>query len=79
MQLSGESCCYDNEGRLLPQLNWYPELVGNVLQINRILQKVITERAVPDIKVGMTQLEELLGMESSQSENAQSDEETPEE
>ena len=70
VQLADENCCYDEEGRLLPLLGWYPELVGEIREYNRILQMVISESALPDIERGKAQLKESLGMPTAKPEKS---------
>ena len=70
VQLAYENCCYDQEGRLLPLLSWYPELVGEIREYNRILQMVITENALLDIEKGKAELAESLGLRTKKPETS---------
>lgn len=56
MQVQGESCCYDEEGALLPHMTWYPRLIGEIHEINRELRAVIADAAIPDIRQGKKRL-----------------------
>ena len=60
MQVQGESCCYDSEGALLPQLRWYPRLIGEIHQLNRDLRTVVADIAIPDIEAAKERLEQSL-------------------
>ena len=58
VQARGEDCCYDRDGRLLPHLDWYPRLIGEIHTHNRQLRKVLAERAIPDLEAGKAELQE---------------------
>ena len=55
MQASG-SPAYDADGRLLVHLAWYPRLVRDIEQANRVLHRVVTEAAIPDLEANRDRL-----------------------
>ena len=57
IQMSEEDCCYDEEGNLLPLLEWYPHLTREIYAINRQLRVVVVERAIPDLEQSMQALQ----------------------
>ena len=61
VQSRGEDCCYDRESGLLPHLDWYPRLIGEIHTHNRQLREVLAERAIPDLEAGKAELQESLG------------------
>ena len=50
LQLDGEYCCYDDRGRLLPHLSWYPQIVKEMHELNRGIYAYVTEAALPEIQ-----------------------------
>lgn len=50
IQMTDKNCCYDEDGNLLPSLEWYPRLIREVHRLNRGLKTVITDRAIPDLE-----------------------------
>ena len=41
---------YDESGQLLEYLQWYPKLVREIHHINSLLQTIVIEQALPDLK-----------------------------
>lgn len=49
-QQSDANCCYNDEGKLLEQYSWYPELVSEIHELNQRIRKTIVEKALPDLQ-----------------------------
>ena len=49
-QQSDANCCYNDEGKLLEQYSWYPELVSDIHELNQRIRKTIVEKALPDLQ-----------------------------
>ena len=50
LEASGEVRYYDPQGRLLPQLQWYPRLIREIHLANRTLHTVLVDDAIPDLR-----------------------------
>ena len=50
---------YDGNGQLAATLNWYPQLVEEIYNTNKLLQDIVRNRAIPDMKRGKDHLESL--------------------
>ena len=50
IQMTDENCCYDNEGNLVPLLEWYPRLTRQIYDLNSRLREIVLERAIPDLE-----------------------------
>ncbi len=48
---------YDPQGRLLPQLQWYPRLIREIHLANRTLHTVLVDDAIPDLRLRRVDLE----------------------
>ncbi|MCE2513835.1 MAG: hypothetical protein J4F37_02260 [Acidobacteria bacterium] len=57
LETSGEGRYYDPQGRLLPQLQWYPRLIREIHLANRTLHTVLVDDAIPDLQRTRTELE----------------------
>lgn len=57
IQMADENCCYGEEGRLVPHLEWYPRLTRQIYELNRLLQIIVRERAIPDLEQSKQALE----------------------
>ena len=57
LEASGEGRYYDPQGRLLPQLQWYPRLVREIHLANRTLHTVLLDGAIPDLQRTRAELE----------------------
>lgn len=57
IQLADENCCYDEEGQLVPHLDWYPRLTRQIYGLNSQLRAVVRERAIPDLEQSKRALE----------------------
>lgn len=60
MQVQGDSCCYNEDGALLPHMAWYPRLIDEIYEINRQFRAIVADAAIPDIRKGK---ERLLGID----------------
>lgn len=69
IQLTDSNCCYDEEGRLLPHLEWYPRLIKDTHEINRGLRKSVAENAIPDLEQSKKALEESWGSKAPAQES----------
>ena len=58
LQLDRDSCCYDEDGTLLPHLEWYPRLVNDIHKHNRQIRVGFVERALPEIRLAKEKLEQ---------------------
>ncbi len=50
IHLSANPQYYDSQGKLLPHLQWYPQLLGEIEQNNRRLHSIVMTRAIPDME-----------------------------
>ena len=50
IQMTDENCCYDEEGKLVPLLDWYPRLTRQIYDHNSLLREIVLERAIPDLE-----------------------------
>ena len=57
LEASGDGRYYDQDGRLLPQLQWYPRLIREIHLANRTLHTVLVDDAIPDLRRTRTELE----------------------
>lgn len=57
LEASGEGRYYDPQGRLLPQLQWYPRLIREIHLANRTLHTVLVDDAIPDLRQRRVDLE----------------------
>ncbi|MXW54924.1 MAG: hypothetical protein F4Z66_13355 [Gammaproteobacteria bacterium] len=57
IQMADENCCYDEEGKLVPHLEWYARLTRQIYELNRLLQIIVRERAIPDLEQSKQALE----------------------
>lgn len=57
VQMTDENCCYDEDGKLVPHLEWYPRLTRQIYELNRLLQVTVRERAIPDLEQSKRALE----------------------
>ena len=57
IQLTDEHCCYDEEGTLLPHLEWYPRLIREIHRLNRGLRIGLVDNAIPDLEQSKRALE----------------------
>ena len=69
IQLTNEHCCYDEEGILLPHLEWYPRLNREIHRLNRGLRTGVAERAIPDLEQSKKALEESWGLTAATQES----------
>lgn len=57
IQMADEDCCFDEEGNLVPLLEWYPRLTREIYGLNRQLRMVLLDRAIPDLEESKEALE----------------------
>lgn len=49
-------CCYDDNGKLLDSLNWYPTLVEEIHELNRVIRESLIDVAIPNLQQLKSQL-----------------------
>lgn len=49
-QTAAEDCCYDDDGELLPDFDWYPTLVDEIHDLNRAIRDSLANNAIPDLQ-----------------------------
>ncbi len=57
--LSEDKPMYDENGQLEAALSWYPDLVEEIYDTNKLLQDIVKNRAIPDMERGKAHLESL--------------------
>ncbi|WP_196139219.1 hypothetical protein [Aliikangiella sp. G2MR2-5] len=57
--ISQDKSFYTKEGKLVDQLSWYPDLIEDIYNTNKMLQQVVKQRAIPDMQKGKTYLEQM--------------------
>lgn len=56
MQMNSASIYYKDDGNLVSTLQWYPDLVKDIQQVNRKLHTIVAEHAVPQLEIQKQQM-----------------------
>ncbi|MCW8878655.1 MAG: hypothetical protein OQK04_15225 [Kangiellaceae bacterium] len=57
--VSQQKSPYTQDGKLVDELTWYPQLIEDIYETNKLLQHIVKDRAIPDMQRGKEYLEQM--------------------